>query len=141
MKNNELFEVLAALIFSKSLEAHPVGVDFEFHKLAYEATPGNEDGDLQDRATEVARSTFRWLEREGYIRAGHVADYLSEGLVSAGDVTLTGRALAVLNAVPDVLKDSKPIRERLLAAVRSGSATAMQEAIKLLIGAGAAAVA
>lgn len=139
MTNNELFEVIAARMFSKCLEAHPVGVDFEFHTLAFEATPGNEDGDLQDRATDVARSTFRWLEREGYIYVGHVADYVSEGLVSAHDVSLTGRALAVLNAVPDVLQERKPLKDRILSAVRSGSVTAMQESIKQLIGVAAGA--
>lgn len=139
MTNSELFEVIAAHMFAKCLAAHPVGVDFEFHVLAFEATPGNEEGELQDRATEVARSTFRWLEREGYIHAEHVQDYVSEGLVSAGDVSLTRQALAVLNAIPDVLQERRPIRERILSAVRSGSATAMQEAIKQLIGATAAA--
>lgn len=139
MTNNELFEVIAARMFSKCLEAHPVGVDFDFHALAFEATPRNEDGELQDRATDVARSTFRWLEREGYIYVGHVQEYISEGLVSAGDVSLTGRALAVLNAVPDVLQGRKTIKDRILGAVRSGSVTAMQEAVKQLIGVAAGA--
>ncbi|WP_154656482.1 hypothetical protein [Novilysobacter defluvii] len=139
MTNNELFEIIAARMFAKCLEAHPIGVDFEFHALAYEATPRNEDGELQDRATEVARSTFRWLEREGYIYVGHVEDSISYGLISAGDVSLTGRALAILNAVPGVLQEQRPMRDLILGAVRSGSATAMQEAIKQLIGAAAGA--
>ncbi|WP_254574160.1 hypothetical protein [Stenotrophomonas acidaminiphila] len=110
-----------------------------FTRFAFEATPGSEDGELQDRATDVARSTFKWLEREGYIYVGHVQEYISEGLVSAGDVSLTGRALAVLNAVPDMLQDRKTIKDRILGAVRSGSVTAMQEAVKQPIGVAAGA--
>lgn len=139
MNNNELFEVIAARMFSACLEAHPVGVDFDFLRLAFESTPGNEDGELHGRATEVAKSTFRWLEREGYVHAGGVEEGIGAGLRTAYDVTLTGRALAVLNAVPDVLQERRPLKDKILGAVRSGSVTAMQESIKQLIGIGAGA--
>lgn len=127
--NIEKFNKYAALILAALYESFPVpreiacslaGIDEEFGP---EGQAGPE--------TAFFMATLRWLADSGYLRHGQ------KNCVVFWDVVLTPKGLEALCAMPESLSGRAPLGERLKVAVSAGSKTAMAEAIKAVLAAGA----
>jgi hypothetical protein len=120
MSNKDEFNRIAAVVLEK--------LDSEFPKAIRLQAEGIVDEADQD-AVMIFCNTIEFLERENLLSYDSAAD---TGTLFNG-VRLTGKGLAALNAVPDILKEKATFRQHITTALRSGSKEVIKNAINQLI--------
>ena len=120
-KNTEIANIWIGYIFAKLYESFPMPYDL----LLEEITESTRELPNVDPG-EFLFYLGRWLEDEGYIRAGQGA--LGEEGIDEG--VLTEKGLRVLNAMPDSLSPGTKLGDRLVEASKDIG----QEAVKNSVG-------
>ncbi|AMF97726.1 hypothetical protein AL538_08335 [Vibrio harveyi] len=133
MKNIEMFNLVVAEVTGLCYEHFPQRIDVTSHTVA-EKIANYYDIDEDDAeavsdfiyvSTEMADSTVNWLQQAGYLWVEGQSDYSFYG------VTLTPKALELMNMVPDSLEET--IGSKLVSSAKAISKqTAMSAAGSLL---------
>ena len=119
MSNIDDFNRGAASILSYLYDKFPEKVTLEIPKQFPDESP---------EVQSIFGATVNFLNDERFISV----DTIAYGLVYCG-VRLTSKGLAVLNAMPDAITESKSISDKLKSALKDGSATALKAIITQLI--------
>ena len=119
MSNIDEFNRGAASILSYLYDRFPEKVIIEIPKHFPDESP---------EVQSIFGATVNFLNDEGFISI----DSIAYGLIYCG-VRLSSKGLAVLNAMPDAIMESKPISDKLKSALKDGSATALKTIITQLI--------
>lgn len=136
MKNIDSFNIAVAEVFGRCYEAFPLRVNItiiEIGDVIRETIDPdcNHDIDLRSEEYGIARESVNWLTQAGYLWCHQQSN------TSFHQVTLSPKALEILNAVPNTLQVKESLGEQLSKGVKQiGRETAM-EAVKLSLKAGA----
>jgi hypothetical protein len=117
MPNMDDFNVATALVLSKLYESFPQLVTFSIRELA---------PDLELDSYNNYYGTVIFLQREALIRY----TYYSSVSGRFEETSLTLKGLAILNSVPESLKENTPLGQRLINATKTASA----EGVKTIVG-------
>jgi hypothetical protein len=116
MTNMDDFEKGVALILAKLYQTFPQGVVIYTDQL---------ESGASDETLKNYSGTIQFLTKEGFISCGSMA---GSGRAYQ-NVVLTTKGLQILNAVPDAIKDKKPIGEKIIESLKSGS----KETLKIIV--------
>ncbi len=115
-----------AVILDKLYQAFPLRIPLRDNSFDDEA-----DGSVVDGATLlIYRDTIRFLNDEGFLR---YESWSAGSTIYFESVSLTAKGLAVLNTVPDVLKEKTTLGEKLRNSLRSGSSEALKTLVNQII--------
>ena len=114
MSNMEDFEKGVALILTKLLDGFPSRLVIKASQL----DPGGSPEQIHNYA-----ETLEFLAREGFIV------YFSKQSQNYSGVALTGKGLAILNAVPESIREKVPLGSRIASALKDGS----KETLKIVV--------
>lgn len=120
MSNKDEFNRIAALVLEKLDGEFPIGARLQARDFV--------DEKVHD---EVAMFyyTVRFLEKENLLSYDVAADTGQW----FGEAVLTGKGLAVLNSVPDIIKEKTTYRQHIGDALRSGSKEILKNTINQLV--------
>jgi hypothetical protein len=134
MQNIELFNLAAKEILGMCYESFPNRVKVDSKKIAnkvlkyYDRSELNED--KVNEIVKVCHSTAEWLEQANYIwvrfKAGN----------EFNSVTLTPKALELLNLMPEALKVQESLGSILMKGSKTIGKTGALEAVKILFSEG-----
>lgn len=118
MSNLDKFNEITAKVFAACYSSFPVPL--YFRQSEYVEKAGDAEPD------PLFSSTLEWLKKHDYIffKCPEI------GGTEYWDVQLTEKGLAVLNAVPDALKEKKTVGDKLVEVVKSGSREMISECIR-----------
>lgn len=121
MSNLDRFNEITAKVFADCYSSFPVPLYFRQSEYVEEA--GDAEPDL------LFSSTLEWLKKHDYLffKCPEI------GGTEYWDVQLTEKGLAVLNAVPDALKEKKTVGDRVIEVVKTGSKELMSECIRQIV--------
>jgi len=117
MSNMDEFNTLTIHVFNKLLDEFPQPIDF--------SSRDDEPGDISQ---ENYFYTFQFLEREGFI--------VVEAKTMGGGfhmTSLTANGMALMNSIPESLKEKKPLRKWVREVAASGSKEAITTVVTALI--------
>lgn len=115
MKNIDEFNKAAALVLARLYEAFPTPVTLNSAELA----PDDET------FGQVVAATIQFLVAEGLVRGSQPI----AGGQHMSFASLTMRGLSILDAIPDSLKTSEPLGQRLRKSLGSGAKEALRAAM------------
>ena len=125
MTNIQLFNQYTAQILSELYSRFPERISLDPCKIS-----GHEEiddfGQIEKQA-EVCLATITWLSDFGLIRVDECDQQYCRGCV------LTPKGLELLNAVPEGVKDSRPLGEKLVRFIRQGALDVATETVKATI--------
>ncbi|HFQ5177585.1 TPA: hypothetical protein ACGUW8_004254 [Vibrio vulnificus] len=127
MRNIDIFNLITAEVFAASYEQFPVEISIVSEDMAQSIAnyfPQDLHEEVVKNARESVFSTVEWLGRSGYL---YVKDQHDMGF---GRVTLTPKALALLNQVPSSLQES--IGSEMIKRAKEFSSIALIESVKLM---------
>jgi hypothetical protein len=120
MSNKDEFDRIAAMVLQRLDEKFPVA-------LRLDATGIIDESD--EEAVKVFYYTVLFLEKEGLLTYEDASDIGTRFV----EVMLTGKGLAVLNAVPDVIKEKTTFRQKIKTGLKSGSKEILKTAMNQLV--------
>lgn len=127
MRNIEIFNLITAEIFAKSYAVFPNEIKILADEIALsvkEYYPEDLQLEILNEARESVFSTVDWLGRSGYIFVKDQHD------IGFGRVTLTPKALSLLDQIPSSLQHS--MGNEFIKQSKALSSVAVVEAVKLL---------
>ncbi|MCA8285785.1 hypothetical protein [Burkholderia vietnamiensis] len=134
--NIEKFDLLVAKLLANLYERFPVATGVAADAYGVNASDyfRFDDSVDPDIAYELDFfcNTLRWLRRADYI---HYADEINGGTFNG--VVLTAKALEILKATPQSLRQSKPLGDYLVDSARSGATDALKQGVTAALSAGA----
>lgn len=111
--NMELFDTYTAEIFSRLYQSFPEPCALDVLHIS-----GCQDVDetgRMEKPARICRHTVLWLEQSGYL------SFESEYPSGFFGVVLSAKGLEVLKAVPDSVKSSDTLGEKLVKALKGGA--------------------
>jgi hypothetical protein len=120
MSNKDEFNRIAAVVLGMLDEAFPVAIVLKAEEII----------DIEDnKAVDIFLYSMIFLQRQDIIS---FTDRTIDGSRFA-EVMLTGKGLALLNSVPDVIKEKTTLRQRIGNALKSGSKEVLKTSINQLV--------
>jgi len=120
MSNKDEFNRIAAVVLGMLDESFPVSIVIKAEEII----------DIEDEeALRVLLYSMIFLQRQDIIS---FTDRTIDGSRFA-EVMLTGKGLALLNSVPDVIKEKTTFRQRIGNALKSGSKEVLKTSINQLV--------
>ncbi|WP_175739630.1 hypothetical protein [Burkholderia ambifaria] len=134
--NIEKFDLLVAKLLAHLYERFPVATgvaasDYGVNTDDYFRFDNSVDLDIAGEL-DFFSDTLRWLQRADYI---HYVGETDGGTFSG--VVLTAKALEILKATPQSLRQSKPLGDYLVDSARSGATDALKQGVAAALSAGA----
>ncbi|MBK6510725.1 MAG: hypothetical protein IPG64_25485 [Haliea sp.] len=132
MTNIETFNIAVAVVFGKCYTAFPLRVNIDIADLGktiQETLDPDCENDIDMREPEyaIARESTRWLIDAGYLWC------TSQRNMSFAAVTLTPKALEILNAVPEQLHTRTSFGEELGKGVKEIGRDAAKDFVKAVL--------
>ncbi len=116
----DVFNTGAALAFAKLYEAFPYQIKLEVAELDPDA----------DRETIITYGHgIEWLIAEGFMKGESVWQEPTTFI----EAILTSKGFAVLNSIPDALREKQPLGKRITTALKSGSKETTRELIRVIL--------
>lgn len=137
MRNIEKFDEITGIVFAKLYDNFPMKVDLNSGEIlnCMEEVKSSKDSHKEDETfddlTKFIPDTIRWLKGEGYITM-QMQTFENKFI----GMTLTGRGLSSLKAIPDSVSGKLSTGEELSEAVKLGGKEALIKAANQALSAG-----